>query len=231
MSTESTVPAAAGEDSDRRRQFLIDLYGVMAYGELSAFERFSSDARFSPTLHDRAAVGRLAVTEFEHFEAVAAQLEQLGVDVESAMAPFQPSIDAFHDRTRPADWYESLMKAYVTDGVLGDFYLHIAGALDDETQKLVARIKENTEQISMIAARLKQVLADDPRLSSRLALWGRRLVGEALTQAQRIGIERAVLSELMRGQDPDRQAQATEELFAQLTKNHSRRMNDLGLTA
>ena len=40
-------------------------------------------------------------------------------------------------------------------------------------------------------------LIDDPRLASRLALWGRRLVGEALTQAQRVGIEREYLAGLL----------------------------------
>ena len=50
--------------------------GVMAYGELSAFERLSSDARYSPSLHDRAVLGRIAVIEFQHFELVRARLER-----------------------------------------------------------------------------------------------------------------------------------------------------------
>ena len=41
-------------DTARYDRFVADLFGVMAYGELSAFERLSSDARYSPTLHDRA---------------------------------------------------------------------------------------------------------------------------------------------------------------------------------
>ncbi|MCB8794037.1 ferritin-like domain-containing protein, partial [Escherichia coli] len=52
-------------------RFVLDLLGVMAYGELSAFERLSSDARFSPSLRDRAVLGRMAVTEFGNFELVA----------------------------------------------------------------------------------------------------------------------------------------------------------------
>ena len=99
MSTSPAEPA-------RYNRFLRDLLGVMAYGELSAFERLSSDARYSPTLHDRAALGRLAVVEFQHFELVSAKLAELGVDAEEAMLPFQPSVDHFHERTRPADWHE-----------------------------------------------------------------------------------------------------------------------------
>ena len=71
MSTSPAEPA-------RYQRFLRDLLGVMAYGELSAFERLSSDARYSPTLHDRAVLGRLAVIEFQHFELVCARLAETG---------------------------------------------------------------------------------------------------------------------------------------------------------
>ena len=63
-----------GELGVRYDKFVVDLFGVMAYGELSAFERLSSDARYSPTLHDRAVLGRMAVGEFEHFDIVRAKL-------------------------------------------------------------------------------------------------------------------------------------------------------------
>lgn len=229
----SSVPSAkrSGTGTGPLNRFVVDLFGVMAYGELSAFERLSSDARFSPTLRDRAALGRLAVTEFEHFEMVSAHLAELGVDVEEAMAPFQASIDSFHERTRPADWYESLMKAYVIDAISGDFYTALAEHLDDDTRQLIGRIQSTAEQGGLLQSRLKSALSDDPRLASRLALWGRRLVGEALTQAQRVGIEREFLGGLLfEGASVDRERE-TVQLFAQLTRNHSRRMSSLGLTA
>ncbi|WP_346027120.1 ferritin-like fold-containing protein [Arthrobacter parietis] len=234
-SPSSPSPASpaerAGTGLGPLNQFVVDLFGVMAYGELSAFERLSSDARFSPTLRDRAALGRLAVTEFEHFEMVSAHLAGLGVDVEEAMRPFQASIDSFHERTRPADWYESLMKAYVIDAISGDFYSALAEHLDDDTREIIARIQSTAEQGGLLQPRLKSALSDDPRLASRLALWGRRLVGEALTQAQRVGIERQFLGGLLfKGSSADHERQ-TAQLFAQLTRNHSRRMSSLGLTA
>jgi hypothetical protein len=212
-------------------RYVVDLFGVMAYGELSAFERLSSDARFSPTLRDRAALGRLAVTEFKHFEMVSAHLAGLGVDVEDAMSPFQASVDSFHERTRPADWYESLMKAYVIDAISGDFYTALAEYLDDDTRELIARIQSTAEQGGLLQERLKSALSEDPRLASRLALWGRRLVGEALTQAQRVGIERQFLGGLLYEGSAADQERETVQLFAQLTRNHSRRMSSLGLTA
>ena len=137
----STSPA----DPARYNSFLMDLLGVMAYGELSAFERLSSDARYSPTLHDRAVLGRLAVTEFQHYELVSAKLDAMGLDAEAAMLPFQPSVDHFHERTRPADWYESLMKAYVIDTVSADFYRAISRYVDAGTRALVEQIQADGE--------------------------------------------------------------------------------------
>ncbi|TKV29650.1 hypothetical protein FDK12_01615 [Arthrobacter sp. NamB2] len=232
LSSRAALPASASDDAlanPRYARFVTDLLGVMAYGELSGFERLSSDARFSPSLADRASLGRLAVQEFEHFELVGAFLADLGVTVEDAMSPFQASIDAFHERTRPGDWYESLMKAYVIDAFSGDFYRSLADTLDPRTRNLIGTI-DSGEGAAHLQRRLKEALADDPRLASRLALWGRRLVGEALTQAQRVGIEREYLAGLLFADEADH-TQHTTALFSQLTRNHSRRMSALGLTA
>lgn len=218
--------------SARYDRFVVDLFGLMAYGELSAFERMSSDARYSPTLHDRAVLGRMAVIEFQHYEAVSNALAKAGVDVENAMAPFQPSVDSFHDRTRPADWYESVMKAYVIDTMSNDFYQAVSQYLDPATRAVINEVRTSEEAQDILRDRLKLALADDPRLASRLALWGRRLVGEALTQAQRVGIERAFLAGLLSTDGAGSEGQTlVRELMANLTQAHSRRMSQLGLTA
>jgi len=221
----STSPA----DPARYNTFLMDLLGVMAYGELSAFERLSSDARYSPTLHDRAVLGRLAVIEFEHYELVSAKIDAIGQDVEAAMLPFQPSVDHFHERTRPADWYESLMKAYVIDTVSADFYRAISRYVDAGTRALVERVQADGGATEVLRERLKTALADDPRLASRLALWARRLLGEALTQAQRVSFEHSFVGGLI-GADEDRSKELVRELMDELATNHSRRMTQLGLT-
>ncbi|QDW30368.1 hypothetical protein FFF93_011800 [Arthrobacter sp. KBS0702] len=220
----STSPA----DPVRDPRFLRDLLGVMAYGELSAFERLSSDARYSPTLRDRAVLGGLAVSEFQHFELVCAKLAELGIDAEEAMLPFQPSVDHFHERTRPSDWYESLMKAYVIDTVSADFYRSISGYVDADTASLIRTIQSSEGATAVLGERLKAALADDPRLASRLALWARRLLGEALTQAQRVSVDHALLGGLA-GVDEARAGELVRELTAELAAAHSRRMSQLGL--
>ncbi|GER21819.1 hypothetical protein NCCP1664_03160 [Zafaria cholistanensis] len=207
------------------------LYGLMCYRELTAFERLSSDARFSPTLGDREALARLAVAEFGHYEAVRERLLARGADPEAAMEPFVAAIDALHERTRPGDWHESLMKAYVIDAVSGDFYRAIARALDEETRLLVSAVQSMEEQTGWIRGRLRAALADDPRLASRLALWGRRLLGEALTQARLIGDEHDFWGNLLPHGSGEEHREVISQLFAKLVQNHSRRMGALGLTA
>jgi hypothetical protein len=190
-------------------------------------------------------MGRIAVLEFQHYELVTARLAGLGVDAEEAMLPFQPAIDHFHDRTRPADWYESLMKAYVIDTVSADFYRAVSEYVEPESRQLIQQVQSAEDVTEILRARLKKALSDDPRLASRLALWGRRLLGEALTQAQRVGFERAFLSGLIAGQGSDLRgpdsgvvsvrddAEAkvmVADLMKELAGNHSRRMTQLGLT-
>ena len=144
------------------------------------------------------------------------------------MLPFQPSVDHFHERTRPADWYESLMKAYVIDTVSADFYRAVSRYVDAGTRALVEQIQADEEATAVLRERLKSALADDPRLASRLALWARRLLGEALTQAQRVSFEHAFIGGLV-GADGDGSKELVRGLMAELAANHSRRMTELGL--
>ena len=215
-------------DPARYNSFLKDLLGVMAYGELSAFERLSSDARYSPSLRDRAVLGRLAVIEFQHYELVSDRLDAMGLDPEAAMVPFQPSVDHFHERTRPADWYESLMKAYVIDTVSADFYRAISRHVDAETRALVEHIQADEGATAVLRERLKAALADDPRLASRLALWARRLLGEVLTHAQLVTLEHEFFAGLS-GMDDAAAKEAVSALSARLAADHARRMTALGL--
>ncbi|WP_269937370.1 ferritin-like fold-containing protein [Arthrobacter sp. HY1533] len=222
---------SAGELSARYDKFVVDLLGGIAYGELSAFEHLATDARHSPSLADRAVLGKMAVAEYGHYEAMCAKLAEMGMDPELAMAPYQRMVDAFHDRTRPADWHESLMKAYVVEAITEEFYAAIAEHLDESTREAIARVRTSDEQVAVLTKLLKKMLAEDPRLSSRLALWGRRLVGEALTQVQRIGAKHSFLVGLRPDATQEQAAADVAAILVTLTRNHSRRMSQLGLTA
>jgi hypothetical protein len=206
----------------------IDLLGVLAYGELTAFERLASDARLAPTISDKAALATMAAAEFAHFTQLRDHLGKLGVDPEEAMAPFVRPLDEFHDSTDPNDWLEGLIKAYVGDGLATDFYREVSAFVTDEpTRELVRHVLADTGQAEFAVNRVREATAEDPALAGRLALWARRLVGEALLQAQRVAVDRDALTELLVGGSGDLAGIA--RLLTRLTDNHTARMQALGL--
>ncbi len=221
------------QDDPEYRAAVVDLLGVLAYGELSAFERIAADAAMSPTLADTVALSGMAAAEFRHYEELSRRLRDLGVDPLVAMEPFRTPIDDFHAHTKPSDWLESLVKAYVGDGIGLDFYREIAVRLDPETRELVLRVCEDLGQSVFIVDAVRSAIDEDPRVAGRLALWGRRLVGEALSQAQRVAAERDALSSLLVGgvDRPGADLAEIGRMLARLTENHSRRMAEMGLAA
>ena len=212
---------------------VLDLLGALAYGELMAFDRLAEDSRMAPTMKDKAALAAMASAEFGHFGALRDRLTQLGADPFAAMEPFRVPIDAFHSHTRPADWLEGLIKAYVGDGLAADFYREVAAYVDPETRAFVLQTLEDTGHSEFAVDRVRAAITEDPRLAGRLALWGRRLVGEALSQAQRVAAERDALSTLLVGgvDRPGADLAEVGRMFARLTENHTRRMANLGLSA
>jgi len=212
---------------------VVDLLGATAYGELSAFERLSDDSKMAPSLRDKVELARMAATEFGHFEGLTARLAELGVDPFDAMAEFVMPFEAFHRRTAPADWHEGLVKAYVGDGLAADFYREVAAFLDADTRAIILESLSDAGQSVFVVDRVRAAIAAEPRLGGRLALWGRRLMGEALSQAQRVAAERDALSALLSGgvDRPAMDLAAIGRLFNRLTENHCRRMEALGLSA
>ena len=214
--------------SDPRRQAVIDLLAALAYGELAAFERLATDSGLAPTVADRTELARMATKEFAHYERLVTRLEEMGVDPEEAMAPFVKALDTFHDSTAPSDWLEGLIKAYVGDNLAADFYREISQLLDDDDARdLVLDVLADTGHASFAVERVRAAIAAEPAIAGRLALWARRLVGEALTQTQRVAVERDALSSLIGG--PQDLAEVTR-MLARITERHAERMQALGLS-
>lgn len=210
-----------------------DLLGVLAYGELRAFSQLAKDAELAPTLGHKSELVHLAAHELRNFDLLTARLAELGVDPEAAMEPFVGAVDAFHERTAPTGWLEGLVKAYVGEGIAQDFYREVATYVDPATRELVTRVLEDTGQADFAVSAVRAAIDADPRVAGRLALWGRRLVGEAITQAQRVGIERDALAGLIVGRPGQPGADLAElgRMLARLTDEHTRRMTRLGLSA
>jgi hypothetical protein len=204
-----------------------DLLGALAYAELTAFDRLAEDARLAPTLDGRAALARMAAAEVAHHSRLTARLRELGVDPAAAMAPFVVHLDAFHDSTRASTWLEGLVKAYVGDGLATDFYREVAAFLPQPDRALVEEVLADTGYADFAVREVRAAIAADRKVAGRLALWARRLVGEALTQSQAVIAEHDRLAELIIAGTGD--LAGVGQLLQRITAAHGARMRSLGL--
>ncbi len=166
-------------------------------------------------------------------------IQSLGFDTTDAMDPYTERVQTFHSNTTGIDWYEAILKIYLVSGVLDDFYRRLAVGLSPELREEVEKAL-NDKIFERFAKRvLLESMKDNPQLQSRLALWGRRLMGDVLLELRAV-FDNRKLAGLPKGKvltlDQERQVNLTaysqlEPLVTELMAAHSLRMDALGLTA
>jgi len=205
--------------------------GMISFLELASFSRLAADASLAPALEQRLELSGMARHALDRMARVGSRISELGGEPTAAMTPFSGSLVEFDSRTVPSTWWERLLKAYVGYGVADDFCRVLAGAVDPTTRTLVQDVLDDERHARLVVELLAAARAEDPTLAPRLALWGRRLVGEALRVVQEVLQRHPALRELLpvaMGEAPE---EAQQKLFARLTAEHSRRMDRLGLAA
>lgn len=205
-----------------------ELFAVLAYGEVAAFYRLTDEARMAPDLRGRISMASMAAAEMMHYELLRDALESRGVDVVSAMAKYVSALENYHRLTMPSTWLEALVKTYVGDALAADLYLEIADGLPDEVADVVREALSETGHSQFVVAEVRAAVTSSGKQRSRLALWSRRLFGEAITQAQYVLAEHDELVDLV-ASGPGGLGQLTE-FFDRLQKTHERRMHELGLS-
>ena len=208
---------------------LVDLLAALAYGELSAFDRLVDDARMAPTLDGRMQMSAMAAVEFGHFQCLADRLVELGADPSAAMEPFVAAIETYHSLTQPSTWLESVVKAYVGDGMAADFYREVAEFVDPSTRELIDDVLTDAGRAEFAVREVGAAIAEQPAVAGRLALWARRLVGEAISQTQHVLADRDALMVLLVAGAGDLTGIAG--LIGRITDRHEERMKALGLNS
>jgi hypothetical protein len=157
-----------------------------------------------------------------------ARIGELGSDPQLAMAPFVRAVETFHARTEPRTWGEALVKAYVGDGLAADFYREVAEFVDLATRELVTEALADSGNSAFAIREVKALTDVDPTAAARLSLWGRRLVGEAISQTQHVAAERDALAQLIVGGTGDLSGIAS--LIERIMTRHTERMTAIGLS-
>ncbi len=203
---------------------VVDLLGLLALGGLARFARVADDAARAADVPSRLRFSRIAAAELQHVDALAEYASELGGDLDAAMAAHTEALADLDARTVPSDRWEGLITTYIAYGVVADLERELASALGERVAHLVA----DTGITDQVVAELEPVLAQDSQLGSRLALWGRVVVGEALTFAQAVLVGHPGLLALIGG---EQEPAAVTRLLSRLAGGHARRMDRLGLTA
>jgi hypothetical protein len=206
---------------------VVDLLGALAYGELSAFDHLADDAGLAPTLSGRAQMSEMAAVEFGHYRQLADRLVALGTTPEQAMLPFVAALETYHSLTKPSTWLESVVKAFVGDGMAADFYREVAAFVDEGTGDLIRDVLTEAGRAEFAVREVEAAIAAQPSIAGRLALWGRRLVGEAISQTQHVLADRDSLMLLLVEGTGDLTGVAA--LITRITDRHGERMVALGL--
>ena len=201
---------------------VVSYLGQVAYFELAVFETLSRAVSESPTLASKEGLSAVAGDALAKHHGVVAELRKLKVDPASAMEPFAASIDRFEELTRGNDWLETLVSVYITGGFLDDFFQRLVGGLPKALAVRVQTLIEPDREAAIIVEQLQQAIAADSRVASRLALFGRRLLGDAILLARN-----AIAGSGDKAHDEARM----EPVFTELIAAHSRRMDALGFTA
>lgn len=220
--TDSTADSVPARDADT------EVLGLIGTGELFAFEAMADAASRTSDLQLRISLDRMAPAHIDAYNRIMDRLTSRGADISDLLERQMPALSTYHARTVPTSEMEALLKVYVGFGLTSDFAKEVASFLAEDTREFVSEVLAEPQPGEIIGRRVRAVIAAEPAKAGKLALWGRRLVGEALSQAQRVVADQPDMVALLSGGQDD-VLTTVAQMMARITKRHSERMNSLGL--
>lgn len=201
---------------------VVPFLGLVSYLKLELYTQSSRAVVSAPSLEAKTVLAEVAAQALTKHEQFTDELRRRGEDPNAAMEPFTSLIDRYLERIAADDWHQHVLSVYLVSGLFDGFFARLAGGLKDGfAQEAIAMLNDNTGR-----DHLKELLAGEisnmPGLADRLALWGRRLVGDTLLVARRV---------LTLSEHRTYKANEIEPVFTELIADHIRRMDGLGLTA
>ena len=201
---------------------LLTFLGKAAYLQLTIFENLGRAMAIAPTTDAKEVLSRVAALSLAKHHGLTAEIRRHGEEPGEVMQPFTAAIDEFQRNTHGGDWFEELLACHITAGFLDDFFVHLASGLPTDYAARVTAVLRADSGAQLLADELRQEIAANDKLDSRLAMWGRRLVGDTMLIAR---------STLAPGTNSVSDEARIEPVFTELIAAHTRRMDGLGLTA
>lgn len=192
-----------------------------AYVQLAVFELAAGAAAAAHPTEAKARLGAAAGVALDRHRALVDLLESRGVDPVAAMDRYRPAVDRFVRLTAGQDWVEAALTCHLAGGFLDDLFVALARGLPKDLAATVLERFADRADAGYLEL-FTRAMDDSPRLAARLALWGRRLLGDALLVAR---------DALAFTEDHRSDEARIEPAFSELVANHTRRMDALGLAA
>lgn len=233
--TDSTSGSALAEQTPSA-EAIPDALAYLLAGGLASFARLADDAAHAPDLATRVVLSRIAAGELANMDRLERHARDLGCpesDFAALVSDFHGQLSEFDDRAVPRDWWERCVKTYIGYGVVMDVQRELVSRVDEATSDVVVDGLADNGHADYVVATMLPVLEAEPQLAARLALWGRRVVGEALGVASRVVTQNPRLAQLAGVAAPGRRADPEDvaTFLGRLSAEHTRRMGRLGLTA
>jgi hypothetical protein len=201
---------------------LLTFLGKAAYVQLTIFENLGRAMAIAPTTESKEVLSRVAALSLAKHHGLTAEIRRHGEEPGAVMQPFTAAIDDYQRITQGNDWHEELLACHITAGFLDDFFVHLAAGLPTDYAARVTAVLRADSGAELLAGEIRKVIEQNDKIDSRLAMWGRRLVGDTMLVARsaRASSANGVTDEAR-----------IEPVFTELIAAHTRRMDGLGLTA
>lgn len=194
--------------------------GLIGYFTLAMQQRLAKDASLCPTVDQEIALGGMSARAWENYQKVSQVSQNLGVDLTEEMKQYMGLTVQLEERLRPTDWYERLVKSYVTIGAMSDFNRSLTGGLSSPAQAELSEVSWDCGQEAWAAPVITQACATQVTVPARLSLWGRRVLGDV----------RSTFRQAIVGY-PELTAEDGEDIPEAIKEHHRARMERTGLKA
>ena len=200
----------------------VPFLGLVSYLKLELYTQASRAVVSAPSLEAKTVLAEVAAQALSKHQRFTDELRDRGHDPNTAMEPFTPLIDRYLERIAADDWHQHVLSVYLVSGLFDGFFASLAGGVKDGfANEAITLLSDNTGR-DHLRDLLASEIATSPGLADRLALWGRRLVGDTLLVARGV---------LALSEHRTYKANEVEPIFTELIADHIRRMDGLGLTA